>query len=89
MGPGRHSKVKVKFAPEQAEKTQSKIQVQLYSFFNLGTRWGWVVNATPRRLYPRKETLCPFYKGLGGPQGLDGCRKLRSRRDSIPGPSSF
>jgi hypothetical protein len=25
-----------------------------HSFFNFGTRWGWVVNATPRSLYPRK-----------------------------------
>jgi len=23
-----------------------------YSFFNLVTRWGWVVNATPHLLYP-------------------------------------
>ena len=27
------------------------VQVQLYCFFNLGARWGWVVNATPRPLY--------------------------------------
>jgi len=26
---------------------------KLYSFFNLGVWWGWVVNATPRFLYPR------------------------------------
>jgi hypothetical protein len=26
-------------------------KVQLYSFFNLGIRWGWVVNATFRPLY--------------------------------------
>jgi len=26
------------------------VEVPLYSFFNLGTRWWWVVNATPRPL---------------------------------------
>jgi hypothetical protein len=26
---------------------------KLYFFFNLGAWWGWVVNATPRLLYPR------------------------------------
>jgi hypothetical protein len=25
------------------------------SFFNLGSRWGWVVNATPRPLYSGKR----------------------------------
>ena len=34
-----------KFALEEA-------QVYIYSFFNLGARWGWVVNATHRPLYP-------------------------------------
>jgi hypothetical protein len=42
-------KVKVKFTLEQAMKAQRE------SFFlNLGARWGWVVNATPRPLYPRE-----------------------------------
>jgi hypothetical protein len=35
-------------------KAQKGIEVQLYSFFNLGARWRWVVNATPRPLYPRE-----------------------------------
>ena len=30
-----------------------KVEVELYSFFNLGARWWRVVNATPRPLYPR------------------------------------
>ena len=29
------------------------IEVQLHSFFKLDTRKVWVVNATPRPLYPR------------------------------------
>ena len=28
------------------------VNVYLYSFFNLGARWGWVANATPKPLYP-------------------------------------
>jgi len=35
---------------------------------NLGSGWGWVVNSTPRPLYPGKETLCSLYRRLGGPQ---------------------
>jgi hypothetical protein len=41
--------ISVKFALEQATKARGGIQVYLYTFFNLGARWGgWVVNATPR-----------------------------------------
>ena len=46
-------KVKVKFTLQQAMKSQRGVEESLYSFLNLGTRWGWVVNATPRPLYPR------------------------------------
>jgi len=28
-------------------KVQGEAEVQLYSFFNLGARWGWDVNTTP------------------------------------------
>jgi hypothetical protein len=44
----------IKFSLEQAMKAQRGVEVQLYSFLNLGARWGWVVNATPRTLYPRE-----------------------------------
>ena len=27
------------------------VELQLYYFFNLGARWGWVVNVTPRTLF--------------------------------------
>jgi hypothetical protein len=30
------------------------IQVHLNYFFNLGARWRWVVNATPRPIYSRE-----------------------------------
>ena len=31
------------------------VDIYLYSFLNLGARWGWVVNARPRPLYPRER----------------------------------
>jgi hypothetical protein len=46
-------KVKVKFTIKQAMKAQRGVEESLYSFLNLGTRWEWVVNATPRPFYPR------------------------------------
>jgi len=33
------------------------VEVWLYPFFNLGARWMWVVNATPRPLYPIKDPV--------------------------------
>jgi hypothetical protein len=31
-----------------------------YSFLNLGAKWVWVVNATPRPLYPWKREPVPI-----------------------------
>jgi hypothetical protein len=45
---------------------------QFYSFFNLGTRWRWVVNVMPRPLYPPGKTRYLLYRRLGGPQGRSG-----------------
>ena len=36
-----------------------------YSFSNLGARWGWVVNAKPRMLYPRERHLVPIVQEVG------------------------
>jgi hypothetical protein len=41
------------------------IDVQLYSFFNLGARWVYVVNFTPRPLYPRERGLVPIVQEAG------------------------
>ena len=38
------------------------------SFFILGARCGWVVNATPRMLFPSGMTRYPLYRRLGGPR---------------------
>jgi len=50
-------KLKVVFTLEQAMKAQRGVEVYLYSFFNLGTRWsGW---STPRsgRFTPGKDPV--------------------------------
>jgi hypothetical protein len=45
-------KGKINFALERAMKVQrERVEVLLYSFLNLGARWGWVVSATPWPLY--------------------------------------
>jgi len=50
-------KEKITFTLEQAMKAQRGADVYPCSSLNLGTRRGWVVNATPRPLYPW-ERLC-------------------------------
>jgi hypothetical protein len=48
------------------------VEVHLYSFFNICARRGWVVNLTPRPLYPREQTQYPFCRRLGWSQSRDG-----------------
>jgi len=46
----------VKIMPQnRPRRPRGGAEVQLYSLFNLGARWGWVVNATPRPLQPRER----------------------------------
>jgi len=42
--------IKVKFTLQQATKAHMGSRGLALLFFNLGARWGWVVNATPRPL---------------------------------------
>ena len=73
----------INFNLTQSMKAQMGSRFILCYFFNLGTRWVWVVNATPQPLYPRKEiryALCQ----VGLRAGLDMCRKSRAHGDSIP-----
>ena len=56
-------------------------EVLLYSFFNLGARWEWVVKATNRSLYLPAMTRHPLYArgGWMGPETLwTGAEKLAS-----------
>jgi len=39
---------------------------------NLDARWRWVVNFTPRSLYPRERTLVPTDEKVVGPQSWSG-----------------
>jgi len=50
-----YTKHKVKFTLGQATKAQRETaEVELFSFFNLGASWGWVVNATLWPLHRRE-----------------------------------
>ena len=69
------------------ESPEWGVEIDLYSFFNLGARLGWVVNATPRPPYPRERPGTHCTGGWVGPgAGLDGCGKSCPHRDSIAGP---
>jgi hypothetical protein len=60
--------IKVKFMLEQAAKTQRGSR-GIAVLFNLVARWGWVVSATPRPLYPQESpgTHCTCIAGWVGP----------------------
>ena len=60
------------FTLKQATKAQRGADVQLYTSFNLGARWGGWSTPRPGRLTPGKETRYQFYRRLGGPQGRSG-----------------
>jgi hypothetical protein len=49
---------------ERPRRPRGGVEVELYSFFNLGARWRWVVNAMPRPLYTR-ERPCTHCIGVG------------------------
>ena len=73
-------------------KVQMGDEVQPYSFFNLGASCGWVVNATPRSLYPRERDPVPAVQEAGwvpgpvwtGTENIVPPPEIRS-----PGPSSL
>jgi len=65
--------------------TQKEGTDKLYSFFNLGARWGQVFNATPRPLHPRERDPLPIVKEVGVPQGHFG---LAQKIPSSPGLDS-
>jgi hypothetical protein len=62
------------------------VEVQLHSFFDLGTRWRWVVSFTPRPLYPQgKSPWYPLDRGLGGPQSRSGRGGEEKNSQPLPG----
>jgi len=82
--------VKVKYTLEQVMRAQRGSRGIALLFFNLGARRGWVANATPRPLYPRKRPATSYTGGWVDPKaGLEGWKNLAPHRDSIPGPYSL
>jgi hypothetical protein len=61
------------------------VELYLHSFFDLGTRWRWVVSFTPRPLYTKgKSPLYPLDRRLCGPQRRSG--RSGEERNSQPPP---
>jgi len=75
----------LKIHPLTGHEVPEGVELQLCSFFNLGTRWGWVVNAMPRP-FDTRETWYTLW--FPGPVWTDA-ENLALHRDSIPGPSSL
>jgi hypothetical protein len=66
-------------------KAQRWLDVQLYPFLILCTRWGFVVKATSLPFYLEKEIHYPFYRGLDGSRRRSGrVQKNSSHRGSKP-----
>ena len=71
-------KVQVNFIYNTPRRPRGGVDVYLYSFINLGVRWGWVVNTTPRPHYPQEWPGTHCLWGRVGPRaGMDGCRTSR------------
>jgi hypothetical protein len=66
--------------------------IKLYSFFNLGAKWEWVINATSRPLYPPGKRPCADCIGgwVGPMDGLDtyGPSKCREANTQTHGATT-
>ena len=62
-------KVEVKFSLQQATKTQRGSRCIPLLFLQPRRYIGWVVNVTPRPLYPPGKNRYPLYRRLGGHPG--------------------
>jgi hypothetical protein len=65
-------KIKVNSSHKMAWKHTGGVEIQHYSFSNLGVTSGWVVNVTPQLLYPWGMTTYPLDRRLGGPHNCSG-----------------
>jgi hypothetical protein len=65
-------------------------KIQLYIFFNLGARRGWMFNATSRPPYPRKRDLTPIVQEAGWVPGgfWTGTEYLAPTEIRSPDPSA-
>jgi hypothetical protein len=72
------TKDKIQFTLEQATKAQKGSTYIVYSFFNLGSRCGWVVNIATRLLYARERLGTHCTGGwVSCRTGVEGCGKSR------------
>jgi hypothetical protein len=71
-----HCKGKGKVHPRTGHEGLEGSRDIPYSYFNLSAKWGWVVIATPRPLYPRERlgTHC-IGDWVGTRSALDRCGK--------------
>jgi hypothetical protein len=66
-------------------KAYGGMEVQLHAFFDLGTRWRWVVSFTPQPLYPQwKRNWYHLDRRLGGLQSRSG--RGSEEKNSQPPP---
>ena len=79
-----------KIHPIKDHEGPQEVEELPYSFFNLGPRWRWMVNATPRPLYPQERDPVPTVQEAGWAPGpvWTGAENLVCHRDSFHGPSS-
>jgi len=60
---------KVNSSKVHTRSPRRRVEEQLYSFFNLGARCGWVVTGTPRAALSPRMPLYPLYRRLLEPRG--------------------
>ena len=53
----------------KAQSRDRTVEVLLCPFLNLGARWGWVIIAMPRPLYPREREMVPILLEAGWASG--------------------
>jgi len=72
---------------------RGRADVQPYSFFNLGPKWGWVIKAKTLPIYVwERDPLSMGTGGWVGPKsglGLEGCGKSRPPPTGIRSPPSI
>ena len=54
---------------KRSHRPTEDVEIWLYSFFNIGSKLGWVFNAMPRPLYPRERDLLYIVWGIGWAPG--------------------
>ena len=70
-------------------KAQRGSRKKIYSFFNVGDKWGEWPTLRLGHFFPGKRSGIHRTGGWVKPRAsLDGCKKSRSHSDSITGPPS-